>query len=102
MKTIRIQYTVEAGFAETNKQNIAKVMQELRTLNHPGVRYSAYILDDGKTFMHLVSLKDEEAEKVIPNLESFRNFQTQLKGSQPEAPPKFDDLELVGSSVDIL
>lgn len=102
MKTIRIQYTVQPGFAETNKQNIAKVMEELRALDHPGVRYSAYTLDDGKTFMHVVALKDEEAEKVIPNLESFKQFQTALRGSQPEAPPKFDDLALVGSSFDIL
>lgn len=102
MKTIRIQYTVQPGFAETNKQNIAKVMQELRALNHPGVRYSAYTLGDGKTFMHLVTLKDEEAEKVIPNLESFKHFQTQLRAGQPEVPPKFDDLALVGSSFDVL
>lgn len=102
MKIMKIQYTVQPGFAETNKQNIAKVMQELRTLNHPGVRYSAYTLDDGKTFVHLVTLKDEEAEKVIPSLESFKHFQTELRAGQPEVPPKFDDLALVGSSFDIL
>ena len=101
MKITRIQYTVPSGFAERNKQNIAKVMQELRSSNHPGIRYSAYVLDDGKSFMHFVVFTDEEVGKnVINNLEAFKHFQSELKASNPEVPPKFEDLTLVGSSYD--
>jgi hypothetical protein len=101
MKIAKIQYTVQPGFTGKNKQNIAKVMQELRSLNHPGVRYSAYVLDDGKTFVHFVVFKDEEATKVIPNLASFKQFQSELVGSTPENPPVFENLALVGSSWDL-
>ena len=78
-----------------------RVMQELRSLNHPGVRYSSYILDDGKTFMHFVTLKSEEDGHVIPNLEAFKTFQSELRASNPELPPKFDNLALVGSSYEL-
>ena len=102
MKITRIQYTTSADFAEQNKQNIAKVMEELKSLNNPGIHYSSYILDDGKTFMHYVVIRDEEAGKVIPNLESFKHFQTELMASKPEVPAKVENLTLVGSSYDLL
>jgi hypothetical protein len=95
---MKIQYTVQPGFVEQNKQNIAKVMQELRSPNHPGIRYSAYVLDDGKTFLHFVMFKDEEAANPIGNLESFKHFQTELKAGNPEIPPAFENLTLVDSS----
>jgi hypothetical protein len=101
MKATRIQYTVQPDFAERNKQNIAKVMQELRSLNHTGLRYSAYVLDDGKTFVHLVAFRDEESTTVIPNLESFKHFQAELMAGAPEIPPKFENLALVGSSYEL-
>lgn len=102
MKIMRIQYTVQPDFVERNKQNIVKVMQELRSLNHPGIRYSAYVLDDGKTFMHFVIFKDEESAKFIGDLESFKHFQSELKTSNPEIPPRFDNLSLVDSSYELL
>ena len=101
MKATRIQYTVQPGFAEQNKQNIAKVMEELRAANHPGLRYSSYVLEDGKTFMHFVMYNDEQSETVIQNLASFKHFQTALRGSNPEVMPKFENLSIVGSSYEI-
>ena len=101
MKITRIQYTVQPAFAEQNKRNIARVMQELRSLNHPEIRYSSYLFDDGKTFMHFVLLKNEEAEKVIRNLEAFKTFQAELKASNPEKPPQFENLALVDSSFEL-
>jgi hypothetical protein len=101
MKATRIQYTVQPGFVEQNKQNVAKVMAELRAANHPGLRYSTYILEDGKTFMHLVMFNDEQSETVIPNLASFKHFQSELRGSSPEVLPKVDNLTIVGSSYEL-
>ncbi len=102
MKVTKIQYTVSSAFAETNRKNIAAVMAELRTLNHPDFRYSTYCAEDGKTFTHLFIAKDDEAKKVIGGVKSFQHFQAELKGSNPEVPPQFENLTLVGSSWDIL
>src|SRR5436305_1209506 len=102
MKIMRVQYTVVPEFVETNKQNITKVMDKLRSIGSPGVRYSSYLLEDGKTFMHYVIMQDEAANKVILDLEEFKHFQSELKASRPEVPPKAENLSLVGSSYDIL
>jgi hypothetical protein len=101
MKIMKIQYTLQAGFVDRNKQNIAKVMQDLRSLNNAGIRYSAYVLEDGKTFLHFVMFKDDEASKQIGTLESFKHFQAELKASSPEVPPQFTNLALVGSSFEL-
>jgi hypothetical protein len=98
----RIQYTVAAEFAETNKKNIAEVMKELRSAHHPEIHYSSYIFADGKTFMHFVWGPDEETNKIISGLEAFKHFQAELQASKPDVPPKFENLTLVGSSFDLL
>lgn len=102
MKVTKIQYTVSSEFAETNKKNIAAVMAELRTLNHPDIRYSTFCAEDSKTFTHLFIAKDEETKKVMGTIEAFKHFQSELKASNPEVPPQLENLTLVGSSWEIL
>ena len=101
MKAVKVQYTVKEEYAETNKQNIKQVMSDLRKLNNPGIKYSSYVLNDGKTFVHLGIYSDEEAMSVVTNLDSFKKFQMALKDSQPEAPPKGEDLNFVASAYEI-
>ncbi len=101
MKSVKVQYTVKAEYADTNKKNVAKVMADLRELAHPGLKYSTYVLEDGKTFVHFGMYADQEALDVVNNLPSFQSFREQLKASGPEAPPKGDDLTLVDSSYEI-
>ncbi len=101
MNAIKVQYTVQAGYAETNKKNIQKVMADLQALNNPGVRYSAFALEDGKTFIHFAMYPDEETAAIVPNLASFQSFRQQLKDSKPEIPPKAEDLTLVGAAYEI-
>ncbi len=101
MKSVKVQYTVKAEFANSNKKNVAKVMADLRELAHPGIKYSTFVLNDGKTFVHIGMYAGQEALDVVNNLPSFQSFREQLKASGPEAPPKGDDLTLVDSSYEI-
>ena len=101
MKSVKVQYTVKAEYANTNKKNVAKVMADLRELAHPGIKYSTFVLNDGKTFVHIGMYAGQEALDVVNNLPSFQSFREQLKASGPEAPPKGDDLTLVDSSYEI-
>ena len=100
MKAVKVQYTVKDDFVETNKKNIQKVMTDLREINNPGVRYSAFILNDGKTFVHFAMYPDDETMSIVNNLEAFKSFRQQLKESQPEIPPEAEDLNLVASAYD--
>jgi quinol monooxygenase YgiN len=101
MKSVKVQYTVKSDYADTNKKNVAKVMADLRELAEPGIKYSTFVLDDGKTFVHIGMYSDQEALDVVNNLPSFQSFREQLKASRPEAPPKGDNLTLVDSSYEI-
>jgi quinol monooxygenase YgiN len=101
MKSVKVQYTVKAEYADTNKKNVAKVMADLRELAHPGIKYSTFVMEDGITFIHFGMYADQEALDVVNNLPSFQSFREQLKASGPEAPPKGDDLTLVDSSYEI-
>ncbi|KAA3658159.1 MAG: hypothetical protein DWQ04_25990 [Chloroflexi bacterium] len=101
MNAVKVQYTVKEEFVETNKQNIARVMQALRELNNPDIKYSTFLLDDGKTFVHIAMRANEAANEILPNMEAFKEFQQQLRASQPELPPKAENLTLVATGWDI-
>lgn len=100
MNAVKVQYTVKADYVQTNKQNIARVMADLRELNSPDIKYSVFLLDDGQTFVHFAMRADEDAAAVLSNLASFKDFQQQLRHSEPQSPPQAENLILVGTNWD--
>jgi quinol monooxygenase YgiN len=100
MKIVRVQYTTKPEFAAVNKENINRIVKELRELNHPGIKYSAYVLPDGKTFMHFDQFENEAAHEVLTGLESFKRFADELWASDLEAEPKLELPALVASTED--
>ncbi|WP_184546240.1 hypothetical protein [Mucilaginibacter sp. FT3.2] len=98
MKIVRVQYTTRAQFVATNEANIAGIVAQLKQLNHPGIKYGAWLLPDGKTFMHFDQLENEEAHQVLQSLASFKKFADELWASGLEAEPKLDLLSLVSST----
>ena len=100
MKIVRVQYTTRPEFAARNAENIAAVAAEVRALNLPGVIYTAYVMPDGKTFMHLDHFDSEEAHQSVTSLSSFKKFADELHASGLEAEPVLLLLALVASSGD--
>ena len=100
MKIVRVQYTVSPQYAATNQENIRQVVKELRQLNHPGIKYSTYLLPDGKTFMHFDQFDNEEAHQVLQSLDSFKKFSAELLASNLEVEPKLELPTLVASTED--
>jgi len=101
MKIVKVTYTVQAGYAAQNKQNIRQVMHDLKQAGHDGIRYSAYCQEDGCTFAHLAHFNSADDNRKLSELPAFQAFQKQLKAGQPVAPPKAETLELTGSSFNI-
>ncbi len=100
---IRIaQYTVKAGYAAQNQEHIRRFMEQLRALHRTDLKYSVFVEDDGKTFIHLRFCANEEALRVFDTLEAFQAFQSALAESHPEVPPTVTNLTLAGSSYDLL
>jgi hypothetical protein len=98
MNAVKVQYKVKKEFVETNKANIRQVMNDLREIDSQKIIYSAFLLDDGQSFVHFVVRVDDDAQKIVSDLPSFQEFQRQLKESGPENPPQAENLTLVDSS----
>jgi len=98
MNAVKVQYKVKKDHVETNKANIRQVMSDLREIDSKEIIYSAFLLDDGQSFVHFVVRVDDDAQKIVSDLPSFQEFQRQLKESGPETPPQAENLTLVDSS----
>ena len=101
MEAVRVRYIIKPEYVDHNKENIKKVMEEVRSLNPSGLKYSTFQLDDEATFIHIAMFDGPESRKILGNLESFQKFHKELKESEPISPPEPIDLHLVGSSYDI-
>jgi quinol monooxygenase YgiN len=98
MKIVRVIYTTTAEYAATNMENIRAVTNEVRKLNHPGIKYSTYLMEDRKTFMHFDQFENEAAHQVLTDLKSFKKFAEELEASGLESEPKLELLSLVSST----
>jgi len=98
MKIVRVNYTTSAAFAPQNQANIAGIVHELKALNHPGIKYSTYLLPDCKSFMHFDQFENEEAHKLLTSLESFKKFEKELWANGFEVEPVLELLSLVAST----
>jgi hypothetical protein len=98
MKALRVQYTTTAAFAPKNKANIAGIVNELKELNHPGIKYSTWLLPDGKTFMHFDQFENEKAHEILTSLASFKKFDDALWASGLEVEPVLEHVTLVAAT----
>ena len=98
MKIVRVIYTTTAEYAATNMENIRAVTNEVRKLNQPRIKYSTYLMADGKTFMHFDQFENEAAHQVLTDLPSFKKFAEELEASGLESEPKLELLSLVSST----
>ena len=96
------RYVVQAAYAAQNQEHIRRVMEELRALHRTDLKYSVFVEDDGKTFLHMRVCANEEALRVFDRLPAFQAFQAALAESHPEVPPVVTTLTLVGSTSDLL
>lgn len=102
MKTVKVTYTVKPSFVEQNKENVATFINDLKKLNNPDLRYGAFLKEDGKTFVHISSYKNEETQKVLFELPSFREFQKQRDSSGLELEPQIETLAHIATTAPTL
>ena len=75
MHRVMVRYTVKAGRAAENERHIQQVFAELARTAPAGIRYAAFKLDDGVSFVHVFSHeseKDAGALQVLPAFQAFR------------------------------
>jgi len=101
MKIVKVTYTVNPEFVATNQENVKKFVSDIEALNNPSIRYISYLAADGKTFIHIATFNNDEAQKQFLDLPSFKSFQQQRNASGLEAPENLEILQLAAASYNI-
>ncbi|MES2575625.1 MAG: hypothetical protein V4572_11820 [Bacteroidota bacterium] len=102
MITVKVTYTVKPEFVEANKENVRKFLSDFKKLNPSEFRYNVYLQEDGITFLHFSTYKNEEIQKQILDIASFKIFQEERDKSGLNNTHKLEVLSYVGSSFDVL
>ena len=96
MDAIVVRYETKPGQADENERLVQAVFAELRQTNPGSVRYAAFRLADGVSFVHVAVVDAADGHNPIPELPSFLAFQDAI-GSRLVSPPVSQDATLVGS-----
>jgi len=96
MKRLMVRYKVKADRAAENESYINKVFEQLKNESPSGVRYASFKLDDGVSFVHIVSLETSDGSNPLGELSAFKAFTADIKDRCDE-PPAAAELNEVGS-----
>ncbi|MGI9008939.1 MAG: hypothetical protein ACR2FU_22570 [Streptosporangiaceae bacterium] len=90
-----VRYTTRPDSAEENARLIREVFAELASQQPDGLRYAAFRLDDGVSFVHVAELADEQRNPLASS-EAFAKFQAGVAGRCAQGPAA-SDATVVGS-----
>ena len=96
MSCTSVRYTVKDGRGDENQALIEQVFAELARQAPAGVRYAAYRLEDGVTFVHVVSHESAEGRDALRALPAFKAFQSGIE-ERCAVPPVSTPLTELGS-----
>jgi hypothetical protein len=91
-----IRYTTKPEHAVRNEELIGAVFAELRQTRPDGLRYAAFKLADGVTFLHLVQNEHDDKPSGLLAVKAFGEFQEGLAERRADGPTR-DSLIPIGS-----
>jgi hypothetical protein len=91
-----IRYTVKHDRSAENEAYVAAVFDELKRERPAGLSYAAFKLDDGVSFIHIVSYEAEDASGALSDLPAFKAFRAGIR-DRCETQPVTVGLKEVGS-----
>jgi len=96
MKRMMVRYKVKADRVAENENYIRKVFEQLNREQPSGLRYASFKLEDGVSFVHLVSLETEDGSNPLGELAAFKDFTAEIQ-SRCDEPPVAMNMQEVGS-----
>ncbi|GAA2377065.1 hypothetical protein [Dactylosporangium salmoneum] len=93
-ETSIIRYTTRPDAAEENQRLVAAVFAELAQQRPHGLRYAAFRLADGVTFVHVVQREEGGAE--LSDLVAFKEFAAGA-GERVAVGPAREEATVVGA-----
>jgi hypothetical protein len=96
MKRLMVRYKVKADRAAENEGYIARVFEQLERERPTGLRYASFKLDDGVSFVHIVSQEAADGRNPLTELSAFKAFAAGVRDRCQE-PPTTVELNEIGS-----
>lgn len=96
MHTTIVRYKVNPDCAEDNQTLIRRVFEELEDSKLEDLRYVAFRLADGVSFVHVAVVEDKDGVNPLQKSAAFRDFVDNIEGRCEEAPVA-SNAEIVGS-----
>jgi hypothetical protein len=96
MKRMMVRYKVKPERASENEGYIARVFEQLEREKPAGVRYASFKLEDGVSFVHIVSNEAVDGRNPLSELSAFKTFAAGVK-ERCEEPPIVAELSEIGS-----
>ena len=93
-KAVMVQYRTRPDEAEPNRRLIEAVFDELSEVRPAGLSYTAFVLEDGVGFVHVVV--SESDEDVLARSVAFQKFQDNI-AERLVGPPEFTSMTMLGS-----
>lgn len=96
MERYLVRYKVRSERASEKENYIKEVFKQLQNESPAGIRYAAFKLDDGVSFVHIASIETEDGENPMSNLSTFKTFLSEIK-ERCDEPPILSELKELGS-----
>ena len=91
-----VSYRLHPERVAENERLAAAVFDALRQARPTGLRYATFRLDDGVSFVHIVSHDDADVRNALTSLPAFKAFAAGVK-DRCVAPPVRVELTEIGS-----
>jgi quinol monooxygenase YgiN len=95
MRQVMVRYTVRPECAEENARLIRDVFASLARESPADLSYASYRLDDGVSFLHIATVRDEQTNPLRA-LPAFQAFVAGIR-ERCATPPATTVLQEVGS-----
>ena len=96
MKRNMIRYKVKPDRVAENEEFVRAVYEELDRVRPEGLRYATFRLDDGVSFVHVVSIETADGQNPLAEIGAFARFTETVKDRWAE-PPIVSSLDEIGS-----
>jgi len=91
-----VRYTLKADRVAENERLAVAVYDALKQVRPPGLRYATFRLEDGVSFIHIVSHEETDGSNALTSLPAFKAFSAGIK-DRCEQPPVRVELTEIGS-----
>jgi hypothetical protein len=91
-----VRYKLKADRVSENERLVEAVFEALKQARPSGLRYTTLRLDDGVSFVHIVSHSEADGSNALTALPAFKAFAAGIK-ERCEEPPVRVGLKVIGA-----